>query len=146
MRSSHVESAKHAFECLRPGKRLDTLLIKRKLLLVADIFGVDVDGRHSAEMIATTIFRTRLDLFTKQVRVTQQDDNICVFSDVYDVDTTKFDRFVRRCVANRLPTSAFEVTYPMAEFSDRFMPPHEAKIMTVGYKGFYRGKIAGIVF
>ena len=146
MQSHHVESAMHVFEFLQPGNRLEKRLVKRKCLQVAKIMGIDVDGRYGTEIVVKEIFRNKLDLFTKQLQVTQNVDKICVFSDVYDVDVAKLDEFVRVCAVAGLPVSAFEVNYPMVDFSERVRPPRGAEIMAMGYNGLYRGTVVGVVF
>ena len=145
---SRLESARHAFEALGASERVDKRLVMKKCRTVWKIHGIDGQCLGKVDWLLSRLFKsTNLDLFSKSVRVVQQreSDKICIFSDVYNVNSHSLDEFARLTTAGGLETRVFEIEYPYVNFDDGYVPPKRFKPINNGYARFYRGKLSGVV-
>ena len=75
-------------------------------------------------------------------------DDVCFYSDSYELDLPNADALASVCDENGLEVRIFEWDYPRLAFDQRDLPPSRtAKIMGKGkgYDQLYRGKLVGFV-
>lgn len=149
MRYARYESAHDAFASLNGCAVLDRRRISRVCRAIGTVYNNWQMSAHrltGAEDLLHCVFKnSELRIFDKSIRVLQQaaSDRICIFSDVYGVNTDVLNDFASRCTRFGLELYVFEKRYPALEFTSGYYASREVKTIDFGYKQFYRGKIVG---
>ena len=146
------DSAADAFAVLRAGRRVRKRQVHNKVFAASKVYKLDVHGRTGAVFLIYCVFYNNTStlgkLFTKSIRVVEEDEtgDVCVFSDVYEVNETELEEVAERCTDAGLPVTAFVYDYPRLDFSQGHRPEKSIGILNTGYTQFYRGRIAGLRF